>query len=750
MRTLAILIVLLLRPGLSEAAWSGTVPNALGITLAPLFPGPSTSIEEGLSSPAQGQEAIRPTGRRLFIATAAIDQKQALNPIYEMPPVSITGRLVERRTGALEQSLLITSGNSLVEGVLSSADTQSFRDLKRGSYLRLTGICAVALEKNPQPKGLRILLRSPKDAVVLRATSWWSVTHTLYVFLSAVVAILLVVAWAVILRVIILKRRVAEQIAVISRQLAEADRLKEKAEAASRAKSDFLANMSHEIRTPLNGIIGMTELAMSSSGMEQHEYHTLIKSSGEALLVILNDILDYSKIEAGKVTLESVDFSLEEVISTSIKSIAPSAHKKGLELTYYLEPDVPLSVIGDPSRLRQVLLNLAGNALKFTSQGEVGIRVSVNRVSESGVQLHVAVRDTGVGIPTDKQRRLFQSFEQADSSTTRRYGGTGLGLAISARIVQLMGGVIWIESKPHHGSTFHFTAEFGRSSSLETFAHKTSSNLNSVSLLVIDDNATSRSIIAEITSGWKMDTVCADSASAGLRVLEEAAVDRKPFQVVLFDDQMPGINSSEFMHRMRLGPASGTATIILLSSANGTSGSPHGASHYLIKPVGFTELRGAIEQALADPAQKQAARVASPGFSEAERSLHILVAEDNPVNRKLAAAMFGKMGHRVTLVNNGLEAILAWNRTPFDLIFMDVQMPEMDGLEATRQIRKQEVAKGIRSRIIAITANALDGDRELCLAAGMDDYVSKPVSHRALAGVIARMAINVPKTSSTI
>ncbi len=572
-----------------------------------------------------------------------------------------------------------------------------------------------------------------------------------YNFLSAVVAILLVVAWAVILRVIILKRRVAEQIAVIRRQLAEADRLKEKAEAASRAKSDFLANMSHEIRTPLNGIIGMTELAMSSSGMEQHEYHTLIKSSGEALLVILNDILDYSKIEAGKVTLESVDFSLEEVISTSIKSIAPSAHKKGLELTYYLEPNVPLNVIGDPSRLRQVLLNLAGNALKFTSEGEVGIRVSVERVSESRVQLHVAVRDTGVGIPTEKQRRLFQPFEQADSSTTRRYGGTGLGLAISARIVQLMGGVIWIESKPHKGSTFHFTAEFGRSSSLETLAHKTSSNLNNVSLknvslLVIDDNATSRSIIAEITSGWEMETVCAASASAGLRVLEQAAVDSKPFQVVLFDDQMPGINGSEFMQRIGLGPASGTATIIMLSSANGSSGSPHGASNYLIKPIGFNELRAAIERALADPAQKQAATVASPGFSEAEGSLRLLVAEDNAVNRKLAAAMFGKMGHRVTLVNNGLEAILEWNRTPFDLIFMDVQMPEMDGLEATRQIRKQESAKGIRSRIVAMTANALDGDRELCLAAGMDDYVSKPISRRALAGVIERMTIKVPKT----
>jgi two-component system sensor histidine kinase/response regulator len=694
---LAAAMVALLLLGLGESAWAANASNALRTPLALLVPRQSTNIEGGVSSAAQPQETIAPAGRQFPIATVAVGQKQALNPKSEIPPVTDKGWP----------------------------------------------------NKNRQPRGFRIPLPFSKDALVSRAASWWSVTHALYAFLSAVVAILLVIAWAVILRVVVLRRRVTEQIDVIRRQLTEADRLKEKAEAASRAKSDFLANMSHEIRTPLNGIIGMTELAMSSSGMEQHEYHTLIRSSGEALLVILNDILDYSKIEAGKVTLEAVDFSLEDVISTSIKSIAPTAHKKGLELTYYLEPNVPLNVIGDPSRLRQVLLNLAGNALKFTSQGEVGIRVSVERVSESRVQLHVAVCDTGVGIPTEKQRRLFQPFEQADSSTTRRYGGTGLGLAISARIVQLMGGVIWMESTPHKGSTFHFTAEFGRSSSLETLAHKTSSDLKNISLLVIDDNATSRTIIADITSGWEMEAVCADSASAGLSVLEQSAVGGKPFQVVLFDDQMPGMNGAEFIERMRLSTASGTATIIMLSSANGSS-SPHGASNYLIKPIGFTELRAAIERALAAPDHKRAATVAYPGFSEVEGPLRLLVAEDNAVNKKVAAAMLGKMGHRVTVVNNGLEAILEWKRTAFDLIFMDVQMPEMDGLEATRQIRKQESAKGIRSRIVAMTANVLEGDRELCLAAGMDDYVSKPISHRALATVIERMTVKVPETTSTI
>jgi CheY-like chemotaxis protein len=467
------------------------------------------------------------------------------------------------------------------------------------------------------------------------------------------------------------------------------------------------------------------------------------------LLVILNDILDYSKIEAGKVTLESVEFSLEEVMSTSIKSIAPTAHKKGLELTYYLEPNVPLSVIGDPSRLRQVLLNLTGNALKFTSEGEVGVRVSVDRLSEGHVQLHVAVRDTGVGIPTDKQRKLFQPFEQADSSTTRRYGGTGLGLAISARLVQLMGGIIWMESTPQQGSTFHFTAEFGRSSSRQTFAHKECSNLKGVSVLVIDDNATNRDIIARIASRWGMETVFAPSGSAGLAVLEQSAADRKPFQLVLLDDQMPGMNGSEFMERMARGPASGISTIMMLSSGDGSSGSAGSASNYLIKPIGVTELRNAIEEAIANPVRKQMAALCSADFARSEASLRVLVAEDNPINRRVAEAMFGKMGHRVTLVNNGMEAMLAWNRTRFDLIFMDLQMPEMDGLETTRQIRKQELAKGVRTPIIAMTANVLESDRALCLAAGMDDFVSKPVTHRALAGAIERALIEAPETSCT-
>jgi signal transduction histidine kinase/CheY-like chemotaxis protein len=665
------------------------------------------------------------------------DDRHILSTADNMRLVSIQGRLIERRTGPTEETLLINTTGSSVEAVLESGSTGALQNIDQGSSIRVTGVCAVQLNEKHEPTGYRLLLRSKNDVVILHALSWWSATHMLYLLLAAVLATLAVVAWVVILR-----RRVAEQIDVIKRQLAEADRLKEKAEAASRAKSDFLANMSHEIRTPLNGIIGMTELAMASSGAEQREYHGLIKSSGEALLVILNDILDYSKIEAGKISLEAVDFSLEEVISSSIKSIAPTAHKKGLELTFYLEPDVPLQITGDPSRLRQVLLNLAGNALKFTSEGEVGVRVSVDSVSQASVQLHFAVHDTGVGIPKDKQRRLFQPFEQADSSTTRKFGGTGLGLAISARIVQLMGGTIWIESTPGRGSTFHFTVQFGKTSSLEALARQTSANLSDVSLLVVDDNETNSRLIAEITSRWQMQTVAADSASSGLRVLEQSAVEGKPFRIVIVDEQMPEVNGSEFIQRMRSGPASGTAAIMMLSSADRASGGAHGITNCLIKPVGFSELRAAVEKALADPDLNASTATPAATITEAGTALRILVAEDNPVNQKLARAMFSKMGHSVTLANNGLEAIAEWNRAAYDLIFMDVQMPEMDGLEAARQIRKQEVHKGTRSLIIAMTANVLDGDRELCLAAGMDDYVSKPVSARALNDVLARMAIS--------
>ncbi len=414
-----------------------------------------------------------------------------------------------------------------------------------------------------------------------------------------------------------LRRIVAERTKDLQEEVMERELAQKAADAANRAKSDFLANMSHEIRTPLNGVIGMTELAMCSSGEEQREYHSLIKASGEALLVIINDILDYSKIEAGKIALESLVCDLEEVLSGTVKSIANSAHKKGLKLTFEIAPGVPKQLIGDPTRLRQVLLNLVGNAIKFTHAGEVAVTVNVEDVTGSDTTVHFAVRDTGIGISAEQQEKLFRPFEQADSSTTRRYGGTGLGLAISARIVQLMGGRIWIESGLGAGSIFHFTVA--------------------------------------------METVAISDQSA---------------------------------HHHRAG-----------TEKNKDQPSPN-----------------------------------SQVPSSDTMPLNILVSEDNVVNQKLAVAMLKRMGHRVTLARNGVEALARFRARSFDLIFMDVQMPEMDGLEATRQIRAREAITGRRTPIIAMTANAMGGDRELCIASGMDDYVSKPMNRAALEEAIQRAA----------
>ena len=694
--------------------------------------------EQGERAPILRQASVKQTGKHAEIAAQALNPAQLVTGAHNMQLVTLDGQLIDVSANRDRVTLALLSGGTFWTAVLHSSAIGSLRNLDKGSALRITGVFCNQRNQEEQEQVFHLLLRSTSDVTVLQKASWWSLTHVLFLLLCcSLLGTTVILGWAI----IVLRRRVAEQIDVIRRQLVEADRLKDKAEGASRAKSDFLANMSHEIRTPLNGIIGMTELAMAASGNEQHEYHNLIKSSGEALLVILNDILDYSKIEAEKITLESVDFSLEEVISSSIKGIAPAAHKKGLELTFFLEPDVPLNVVGDPGRLRQVLLNLTGNALKFTSQGEVGVRVSSDQVKGQGVQLHFAIHDTGVGIPKDKQLRLFKPFEQADSSTTRRFGGTGLGLSISAKIVQLMGGTIWIESAPGRGSTFHFTSHFLKSASPAPLERAASRSFSHESVLVVDDNATSRKILADIMSSWQVETVLAESGSSGLMVLEQAARSGKPFRLVLLDEGMPGMNGSQFIKQMKKGPACDTPVIIMLSSASADQRSEEGVTNCLIKPVGFAELRAAIERELFGTPKEEQAVKRSSAFQPAEVALRLLVAEDNPVNQRLAKAMFSKMGHQVTIANNGLEALSHWDKSEFDLIFMDVQMPEMDGLEAARQIRKQELLKGTRSRMIAMTANVLDGDRELCLNAGMDDYVSKPISRDSLADVINRVLV---------